>query len=200
MSTTKPTPPTAAPAGSSWQLGDRFTLRVTGLPFEAVTSLRSTASRPWADEVLDGEQRLAQAGAALSDLLHEAVADNDNEADRRALLALRRQVFNGKRPKDPEAALRLAESAAGPAAGRALADWLAEHTRWERLYDGGPAVLQGDIAAARERLHVLADEPNLRKGLLLASPSLDSALDTYQRRASGEPGKRDRRTERSLVE
>lgn len=182
----------------SWELGRRFMLRVAGLPFAALEALRCPASVAWADEVLAGEHRLAEAGAALSDLLHEAVADNEDEADRRALLALRRQVFNTKPVKDPEAALRLPM----PRACRdALAGWLAEHDAWQEVCGQGTAILRAEDTEVRETLRRLAVEPRLRQGLLLASPSLDAALDGFLAKpAGGQLGKRDRRTQRALVE
>ncbi|WP_194909334.1 lantibiotic dehydratase [Catenulispora rubra] len=184
-------------AAGSWELGRRFMLRVAGLPFSALESLRSPASVAWADAVLDGERRLAESGAALSDLLHEAISDNEDEADRRALLGLRRQVFNAKPVKDPEAALRLPMS---DGCRDALAGWLREHAAWQELRAQGSAILRTEDAQVRETLRQLAAEPRLRQGLLLASPSLDAALDGFLAKPPGELGKRDRRTQRALVE
>jgi len=186
-----------APDTSTWQLSRRFMLRVAGLPFSALEALRNPASVAWADEVLARERRLAEAGAALSDLLHAAVSDNEDEADRRALLALRRQVFNTKPVKDPEAALRLPMPQSCRAA---LASWLGEHAAWQQLRVQGADIVGAEDAAVRETLRRLAVEPRLRQGLLLASPSLDAALDGFLAKPPGRLSKRDRRTQRALVE
>jgi hypothetical protein len=191
--------PAGPPGGSGWVLGNRFLLRVAGLPFHVLESLRFGASTSWADEVLDGERELGQAAAVLSDLLYQAVSRSEREQDRRALLTLRRQVFNNKLPRDPEGALRLAEAAAAEACP-ALAAWLQGRTRWEQLRAAGPQTLLSETDAARSRLRVLAGDPRLRHGLLLASPSLDTALGNYLRRQSGDLSKRERRTERALLE
>ncbi|HTS97069.1 MAG TPA: lantibiotic dehydratase [Streptosporangiaceae bacterium] len=191
--------PAVQPDGSTWLLGNRFMLRVAGLPFGVLASLRCGATLSWADAVLDGERGLTRAAAVLSDMLYEAVHGSQRDQDRRALLTLRRQVFNNKLPADPEAALRLAEAAAGPA-GPELAAWLRDRTRWEQLRARGPVILAAETGAARGRLRALASDPRLRHGLLLASPSLDAALGSYLRRESGDLGKRERRTERALLE
>jgi hypothetical protein len=173
-------------------------LRVAGLPFDVVDTQRAPRSLEWADAVLDGDHELCVAGATLSDLLHAAIADVGDEPGRRALLTVRRSVFNNKRPADPDGALLML--AARPDAHAALAGWLAARTRWEHLCDQGPELLREETEAARARLRELAVTPHLRQGLLLASPSLDTALENLLRKNGSAPDKRDRRTERALLD
>jgi hypothetical protein len=183
--------------GVRWDLGPRYMLRVAGLPFDAVDTQRAPRSLEWADAVLDGERELSAAGAGLSELLHAAIATLD-EQGRRVVLAVRRGVFKNKPPADPDEALRLL--AAQPAAHAALADWLAARARWERLREQGPGLLDEETEAARGRLRALAVAPHLRQGLLLASPSLDTALENLLRKDGSAVSKRDRRTERALLD
>jgi hypothetical protein len=190
--------PLAEPDGAPWDLGPHYMLRIAGLPFDVVDTQRAPRSLAWADAVLEGERALSAAGAALSDLLHPAIAAAAAEPDRRALLAARRSLFNNKRPADPDAALRLL--AAHPAAQAALASWLNARARWEQLRDTGPELLQRETQAARAALRRLAGAPQLRRGLLLASPSLDAALENLLRKDIAAPGKRERRTERALLD
>src|SRR5882724_7626416 len=84
-----------------WALRQLFMLRVAGLPVETVHGLRCPNSRRWAAEVLREERLLTAAGVQLSDELHLLVSGQDDEAVRRLLLRLRREVFNGRSPADP---------------------------------------------------------------------------------------------------
>ncbi|GAA1198272.1 hypothetical protein GCM10009654_63750 [Streptomyces hebeiensis] len=181
-------------------------LRVAGLPVESVQALRHPAGRRWADDVLAAEERLRTGADGLSDLLHEAVRATDlspagpGGAQRRALLALRRQIFNNRLPTDPEAALRLV-AGLGPDTARRLADWLRDRRDLEELRAGGEPLLAAGLAATRAALRGLLTEDRLRRGLLLASPTLEGQLDTYAAKAAAgtAPDKRMRKIERSAL-
>lgn len=190
---------TAAPT-TRWEPGRRFLLRAAGLPVEAVRGLRCAGTRRWADQVLDGEERLTEGGAALSDLLHGLVesADATGGDARRALLTLRRQVYNNRLPADPGAAVRLV-GALDEAAGERTAAWLDDRAAHGRLLAEGPALLAGELSSARAELRRALSRDRLRLGLLLASPTLDGRLDGYLRDTSPEPGKRMRKIERSAL-
>ncbi|MYX51649.1 lantibiotic dehydratase, partial [Streptomyces sp. SID8385] len=99
---------------------EAFVLRTAGLPVETVRPLRAPGARRWADDVLDAAARLTADGEALGDLLHPLIGGLEDEAERRALLKLRREVFNNRLPKDPEAARALV-AARDPRAAEALA-------------------------------------------------------------------------------
>ncbi|MEU3281371.1 lantibiotic dehydratase [Streptomyces antibioticus] len=188
-----------------WEPGRRFVLRAAGLPIETVHGLRCPGARSWADEVLAQEERLASAGAALSELLHDLVKATTgpderpgDAAVRRGLLDLRRRVFNNRPPADPEAAVRLvAELDAG--AGERTAAWLRDRARLTELRASGTALVSAELEESRAALRrVLADE-RLRRGLLLASPTLDGRLDGYLRDKSARPGNRLRKIERAAL-
>ncbi|MFR9725734.1 lantibiotic dehydratase [Streptomyces sp. MS19] len=187
-----------------WELGGLFTARVAGLPLAAVDGLRAHGSAAWAAEVLDAEERVRAAGGRVADLLHGLVGNNEDGDARRALLRLRREVFNNRLPRDRDEAVALA-GGRDAAAGRALADWLADRAALAGREAAGPGLLAADLAGTRAALRELAAEERLRNGLLLASPSLDAELDTYLARvngadgAAGGPDKRARKTERSLL-
>ncbi|WP_079127214.1 lantibiotic dehydratase [Streptomyces sp. TP-A0874] len=189
---------------TTWKPGRRFMLRVAGLPAESIHGLRCPDSRRWADEVLTAEDSLRARGAELSDLLHDLVpaadAQGTEEAGRRALLNLRRQVFNNRLPGDPESALRLVEELDQPVAER-LADWLRDRRHLEKLRSEGAGLIEADLHRSRDALRDLLAEDRLRLGLLLASPTLDRQLDAYVRKsaAGGRPDKRMRKIERSVL-
>ncbi|MFF3838934.1 lantibiotic dehydratase [Streptomyces sp. NPDC001930] len=191
---------TALPRPVSWEVGRRFLLRAAGLPVETVHGLRCPRTRDWADEVLTREERLADGGAALSEELHALVEAADAVGDdaRRALLALRRQIFNNRLPADPAAAVRLVTALDGPAGARVSA-WLDDRVAYGELLGAGPALLATELRTARGELRTALSQEPLRRGLLLASPVLDGRLDAYLGDTRGEPGGRMRKIERSAL-
>ncbi|MFG2173300.1 lantibiotic dehydratase [Streptomyces niveus] len=188
-----------------------FMLRVAGLPIETVRALRCPASRRWAETVLAEEERLRAAGERVGDLLHDLVGRTGDGADaapgeaedRRALLKLRREVFNNRLPARPGAALALV-AGRDAAAGEALSRWLLDRRELAELRAEGVELLAGESAGARAALRGIAREERLRKGLLLASPTLDAQIDAFVRqgadgRHDAKPDKRRRKIERSLL-
>ncbi|MEU1689066.1 lantibiotic dehydratase [Micromonospora sp. NPDC005707] len=191
--------PAPAAAEVSWRMPEVFMLRTAGLPLEVADRLAFDRTAAWARRTLDLEDRLRATGPPLADALQEAVARNlADDRLRRRLIRLRRDVWNLRRP-DP------ADPAAWPAAElgaethRMLAGWLDTFAAYRRELAEGAAVLAAELAQRRDVLRELADDPDLRGGILLASPSLDQYLPTYLA-APGRLGKRARRVERSLLE
>ncbi|MFC4494971.1 lantibiotic dehydratase [Streptomyces ovatisporus] len=191
---------------TSWEPGQRFMLRVAGLPAESVHALRCPDSCRWADRVLTEEDRLRERAAELSDVLHALVTTTDTavrgEGDqrRRRLLSLRREIFNNRLPAAPDAA---AEFITGldEDAGRQVGDWLERRRRLEQLRVEGEQLLAADLDRSRAALRELVGEERLRRGLLLASPTLDGQLEGYLRKpvTGARPDKRTRKVERSLL-
>lgn len=181
-----------------------FMLRVAGLPIETVRELRCPDSRRWADDVLAAGDELGAAGAVLGDLLHPLIGRSADHGERRRLLKLRRDVFNNRLPQgaDADAALALV-AGLDPAVGEALADWLAACRRLAARTAQGAGLLAAETARSRAALCRLAGEERLRKGLLLASPTLDTQLDAYVRKTAAAPDARPdrkrRKVERSLL-
>ncbi|MFI1936170.1 lantibiotic dehydratase [Streptomyces purpureus] len=185
---------------AEWQAGDRFLLRVAGLPLASVDALRCGASVGWAEEVLAVEETLRSDGERLGDLLHLAVGATDPSPDgpdaarRRELLRLRRQIHNNKLPGRPEAAVE-AVAALDPAAGERLARWLELRGELEKLLAEGEPLLAADLERGRAALRGLLADERLRLGLLLASPVLDGQVDSLLAGTGG----RARKAERSLL-
>ncbi|MFJ9853444.1 lantibiotic dehydratase [Streptomyces sp. NPDC101150] len=182
----------------SWSLGSRFVLRVAGLPIDAVHPLRFPLTGEWADSVLRQESGLRARGARLSDRLHDIVKANEDDTLRRALINLRRRIWNNKLPdaqRTAELAARLDEETAADVTG-----WVRDRQTLEELLAHGQRLLEKETGTARAALRRLSAEPRLRRGLQLASPSLDNYLDAYVDAAPGKLSKRQRRLERSLLE
>ncbi|MFJ6706695.1 MULTISPECIES: lantibiotic dehydratase [unclassified Streptomyces] len=200
MSPTATTPAhdTPAPAAERAALHSRFMLRVAGLPADTVLALRAPEAADWAVRTAAEEDMLTALGARLSDPLADAVGATEDAAPRRRLLALRRQVFNNRLPGDPDAARALAAGLA-PAVAADLTAWLDARVRWERLRAEGGPVLADALARTRAELRGLARDDRLRRGLLLASPTLEERLDAFAADPAPVPGKRARKMERSLL-
>ncbi|WP_370424052.1 lantibiotic dehydratase [Streptomyces sp. QH1-20] len=176
-------------------------LRVAGLPIDSVAALRCPDSSRWADRVLHEEDRLLARGAELSDRLHPLVKDTPDDGDRRGLLALRRRLFNGRPPQDGDAAVALVTGAdPGGTLAREVADWLRDGRRLAELHAAGGPLLAEEAARTRAALRHLIGEERLRRGLLLASPTLEGRLDAYAAHApAAPPDKRLRKVERSAL-
>ncbi|MCX5380600.1 lantibiotic dehydratase [Streptomyces sp. NBC_00091] len=191
---------------TEWHTGERFMLRVAGLPLAAADALRCAGTGRWADDVLAAEEALRADAQWLSEVLHRAVGATDPEpggpgaAHRRELLRLRRQIHNGRMPADPEAALR-AVAGLEENAGDRLAGWLQRTRELEKLLAEGEPLLAADLGRGRGALRELLGDDRLRHGLLLASPVLEGQLDAYAAATAGggEPGGRARKAERSVL-
>lgn len=188
-------PPTRRPG----ILGRHFMLRIAGLAIEDADGLRCPDTASWAEAVADGEDWLRARGAQVSELLHEAIGGLEDGQARRGLVNLRRDIFGNRRPRDPAAAQHLAAGLGGEA-GRAAGDWLRDREQTDHLSLSGPGLLAEETIAARARLRMLAGDPRLRQGLLLASPGLDRYMSSYIAAGTGGLSKRQRRIERSLLE
>ncbi|MFY1675704.1 lantibiotic dehydratase [Streptomyces sp. WMMC905] len=189
-------------ADTTWRPGRRFLLRVAGLPVDTLHGLRCPGGVRWAEDVLAAEEELAGAGRELSEVLHALVPAAESQADdagRRALLAMRRDVFNNRVPAAGASALALVE-ALDPVAAARTRSWLTNRGELDRLREAGGRTLRAELAECRAALRDLVAEPRLRHGLQLASPTLERRLDAYARSASdGRPDKRTRKVERSLL-
>ncbi|GGR37758.1 lantibiotic dehydratase [Streptomyces netropsis] len=176
-------------------------LRVAGLPLESVGALRCPDSSRWADRVLHEEELLLARGAELSDRLHPLVKDALDDGDRRGLLALRRRLFNGRPPRDGDAAVALVAGADPDGTlAREVADWLRDGSRMAELQAAGGPVLAEENVRTRAALRRLIGEERLRRGLLLASPTLEGRLDAYAAHdPAAPPDKRLRKVERSAL-
>ncbi|MBV7699474.1 lantibiotic dehydratase family protein [Streptomyces sp. TRM70350] len=173
-------------------------LRVAGLPIDTVHGLRCPDSRRWADDVLTATQESHTSGEAVGDLLYALVGSTDDDAVRRRLLKLRREVFNNRLPQDGASALALVRGL-DPVAGERLAAWLAGRRRLAAREAEGAMLLAAETGRSRAELRRLVGEERLRAGVLLASPTLDAQLDAFARTPADRPGRKQRKIERSLL-
>lgn len=180
-----------------------FMVRVAGLPVESVQELRCPQSRRWADEVLDESAQLRLLAEKAGDQLHDLIGGSDDEPLRRALLKLRRDIFNNRLPATDSADRVLDRvHSLDPAAASTLADWLTGRRALDGRLGAGAGLLAAETGRSREALRALAGHERLRRGLLLASPALDAQLDAYRKQPpspGARPDKKQRKIERSLL-
>lgn len=178
-----------------------FLLRVAGLADRDVDALHSPRSAAWADGVLEARQRTAREASALAADLAEVIGAVPERTQRRALLAVRRAVYNVRRPA--AAATEVAQTVLPAEPSKRLDDWLNRLDDDEHRDADGASVVADELASARVRLAGLGQDPRLRKGMQIGAPHLERELDGFLDQladAAGETlAKRHRSVERSLV-
>lgn len=176
-----------------------FVSRSGGLPYDVVSGLASPRADAWAREVLAQEARLTGTGRHIGSLLEAAIGGNTDQANRQALLTLRRDVHNQRLPRDPEASWA-AVTAHDIALREEVGQWLADCAELHDALSRGDRLLADDVTEARRHLLDLAETEVFRQGLTLASPLLDARLGDYAKSvASGQETKKSRKQARSLL-
>ncbi|WP_262391429.1 lantibiotic dehydratase family protein [Nocardiopsis sp. CNR-923] len=133
--------------------------------------------------------------ARLLDELHRATPGLESGRDRRAALAVKRDVFNDRPPADPRRpAAEDPLLARVPLLAEWTRSWAATATAVERL-DSAHA---DALAAERAVLAAWARDPAVDRGTALSSPDLHRAV-AARAAADGPPDKRARKAEPALV-
>ena len=178
----------------------RFMLRVAGLPVDACTALRGPeaptgpAGRSAPRRTADTARRRAERPADRLVRCH-----GGRRTGAAVLLALRRQVFNNRLPADPTAALDLAASLGGGTGERTSPTGSTPVPGGRTARRGRTRCSRTGSNGTRAALRELARDDRLRRGLLLASPTLEGRLDAFADGTARLSGKRARKMERSLL-
>ncbi|WP_433412395.1 lantibiotic dehydratase [Microtetraspora malaysiensis] len=161
-----------------WRLGEAFLLRVAGRPADVVTTLRTGGAVEWTRRVFEREAARDAAGARLREEIEKAVAAlGGGDPSRVALINLRRDVFNARRPRP--ATLAKADPALTPSAAALLAEWRRAMASLDGVVAEGGEILAADIAAARVRARTVLSDDALRCAVLLQSEVLERSMDRY---------------------
>ncbi len=180
---------------SDAQLHPYLLIREAGIGYEAVRGLRAQGATALADGESDMKGQLDDLAARLCDSIHAAVPAM-TAASRRDALRVRRALFNARPIHDEQ--LR-GWMAALPAAVQQ--DLRTVSSLWRQItqaHAAGAEMLREEVAASRKHLQGYAGGDALLRGIQLSGENILSALDRFQQ--SAEPsGKRDRRTERTLL-
>lgn len=172
--------------------------RIGGLPVECLAGLRNDAGAEWARSVVMLERCVAALAESVSDALHPLIGDNEDRDQRRFLINLRRRVFKGQDLADPAADIARLHDL-HPGIGRLLEQWLLAYRTLTARRAAGAEVVTPDVARSRVELQRLVDRPELRAGLLVASPPLSAQLDRFISTAPEKVDKNRRRFERSVL-
>ncbi|NEE03721.1 lantibiotic dehydratase [Phytoactinopolyspora halotolerans] len=185
-------------SSGEWRLGEGYLLRVAGRPADVTTALRTENAREWAEQVFALESTRDESGEALRLALEQAVAAvADDHPDRIALINLRRDVFNARRPRN--STLSKADPLLTPDARALLDEWMGTVASLRETLEAGADVVGADITAARTRARDVLSDDDLRSAVLLQSEVLEKNMDRY---LSGKRkmDKQNRQVERTLLE
>jgi len=172
-----------------------FVCRVSGLPANAIASLRPAGAVRLVRELMELDQELVTRKASLVDALHTAVGGEEDRTRRRALIRAKRDVFNLRAVPD----LQLSELGLRPGVTQSLEAYRRLATRRDQVVGRIQARHALHAAQGREVFKEVLSDPDFRRGLLLSSPALHAALDTYLRGDSERPSGRERQVERGLL-
>lgn len=195
---------TAAHTGAVTKHGAPTTkvlLRVGGMPIERVEELHFTESVAQAEKVLQLEAEIARLKEQLLDILQASFSQHRENAQARSLiLKLKRDVFNARWPKNAAELAAVAPflTTAGEAVLHRWSD-RGQHRQesLQQYYETFAAEL---VQKRRQLKALIQQDEDFRKGLLLASPSLDKSINAYLKADDQHLNKRARARERSLVE
>ncbi len=173
------------------RLFERFVCRVGGLPASAADGLRAPRSAALLDRLAALDDQQGALRERLSAQLFAAVGGNGDPAERRRLLALRRQLHNGR---PPDAAM---VGALPGALAAALEPWTEIASESAAAEESLPAIFAGEQAAARDAFRRQLADRDFQHGLLISSRGLFAGLPRYL--AAGELSAKDRQIERGLL-
>lgn len=185
------------PAASD-ALFPRFVCRVSGAPADTVDTLRAERTLSLLEELAEAEGRIGERREEVSRMLFEAIGTAADKPARNRLIALKRELYNGRAPaaqKLEDALASLDEATIGEV--RAYA---ADLERARELSAAVGAAHDGETAALRRRFREVVKDSDFRKGLMVSSRSLYGNLGRYDAAAErGELSGRDEKTERGLL-
>lgn len=187
----------AAQSGAD-SLFHRFVCRVGGAPVDTVDELRAAETLRLTAELAQVEARIAAGREAVSDRLFAAIGTAPDKPARNRLIALKRDLYNGKAPTP--ARLAEAEAALDADTVQQVRAAAADLEQARDLEARVRAAYDSEAAALRARFAALVRDSDFRKGVLVSSRALYGHLDRYAAAAaSGTLTGRDEKTERGLL-
>ncbi|MBB4636439.1 lantibiotic dehydratase [Longimicrobium terrae] len=176
----------------------RFVCRVGGAPVDTVDELRAAETLRLTAELAQVEARIAAGREAVSHRLFTAIGTAPDKPARNRLIALKRDLYNGKAPTP--ARMAEAEAALDAEAVEQVRAAAADLEQGRELEARVRAAYDSETAALRSRFAALVRDSDFRKGVLVSSRALYGHLDRYaSAAASGSLTGRDEKTERGLL-
>lgn len=158
--------------------------RVAALPVAALAELRCAATWRTVQEILAARGRLAVEGRRLADELEPVIGAAGPGPARPALVALRRALYNARRPAGRAWPVEL-----GPGLGPGLAPrvtaWLADLDRHDALVRQLPDLLDQESRGTHEALRRWVATDAFGYGVLQAGPAMSAALRRWLAAPSG---------------
>lgn len=164
---------------SAGQLCPYFVCRVAGLPVQCVDGLRAPQTCELLNIVLSLEDRLQARKEDVSGLVYEAIGRSDDQAVRRRLLKLRRDLYNLRPWSDSD--LAHLERFLPPEAWAGVTDFLQLMSERSATLAALKHTHQEELVQLRQHFRESLKDSDFQKGLLLSSPSLFSQLPRYLR-------------------
>lgn len=182
----------------STRIAPGFLLRIGGLPLSSVAGLSSATLDAALARARELEQALAMRAATVSDALYHAIARAEQEPEaQKALLNLRRAVFNGRAVA--AVSMAAAEKHLPLPDLETLRQWQALRSDLEQHETQAEQLTTAELPRMRRALKQAAAVPQFRKGLLVANPSFERTLDDYLRADDGQINRKLRQAERTLL-
>ncbi|MEU8203698.1 lantibiotic dehydratase [Streptosporangium sp. NPDC049046] len=148
--------------------------RIAALPVAALAELRCTATWRSVREILVIRRRLADEGRRLADELEPVIGAVGPGPRRPALVALRRALYNARRP-----AGRAWPVEVGSGLAPRVADWIADLDRHDALVRRLPEELDQERRDAYEVLRRWVGTDAFGHGVLQAGPAMSAALHRW---------------------
>lgn len=151
--------------------------RVNSVPVEALDTLSLGRTVRTLQALLDLEGDLAALACPVTDALYALVPSlDDDRALRRAVLALKRDVHNGRTPGCTAGQLDAILGRLGPDDAALLRRWLEGVRRRDELRRQAEEAFGEELTAAGQALVASLWDPGLLRGLSLASPDFVATL------------------------
>ena len=186
------------PAATADALFPRFVCRVSGAPVDTVDTLRAERTLALVDELAEVEARIGERREEVSRMLFEAIGGTTEKPVRNRLVALKRELYNGRAPAAQKVNDTLA--ALDEATGEQVRAFVADLERARELNARIGAAHDEEVTALRRRFRELVRDGDFRKGLMVSSRALYGNLGRYDAAAErGTLSGRDEKTERGLL-
>jgi hypothetical protein len=167
----------AEQASDEWFLTPCFLLRMGGLPFESLNSLRFEKTKAIVEQILELEQWFDNESDGLCEMIFSAVKRAEDQALKRRLIELKRNVFNRRliSREDVESLKTLF-----PASDySAIVEWRERVASLAHLMEEGEIGFQQELSEKRNLLKTLLTDEDFQKGIVLSSEALFTALEQY---------------------
>jgi hypothetical protein len=172
----------------------RFIARLGALPASGVEALSTPEIRTALQVFLEARDCLRTATQETSEALFAAVGAETDGIRRRSLVRIRRDLYNGRRPRPAD--LRAIESAS---AVSLLAGAMAAFDDSDRAWRALESALECGVPEVRRSLKSVLSGSAFSSGVLLSSPSLFNNFLRYQRADASDLSAKDLQVERGIL-